>query len=47
LLEAARALAEDRRVDQAIRVLERVQRDYPDTPFAEAAAERLKTLKKS
>jgi len=46
LLEAARALTEDRKTDQAIRILERVQRDYPDSPWSEAAMERLKTIKK-
>jgi TolA-binding protein len=46
LLEAARALAENRQNAQAIRLLERVQREYTGTPFADAAAERLKTLRR-
>ncbi|MFO0967192.1 MAG: tetratricopeptide repeat protein [Gemmataceae bacterium] len=46
LLEAARALSDDRKTEQAIRILERVRRDYADTPWAEAALERLKTLRK-
>lgn len=46
LLEASRALAEDKKGDQAVRVLERVLRDYPDSPWAEAAMERLKVLRK-
>lgn len=46
MLEAARALAENRQNDQAVRLLERVQREYPGTAFADAATERLKTLKR-
>lgn len=41
LLEAARAYQEGNQKDQAFRVLQRVIRDFPDTPFAEAAKEKL------
>jgi TolA-binding protein len=47
LLEAARALAADKQPEQAARLLERVLRDHPGTPEAEAAAQRLAGLKKS
>jgi TolA-binding protein len=46
LLEAARALAEDKKEDQAIKLLQRILRDYPDTEQAEAAKKRLEELKK-
>jgi TolA-binding protein len=46
LVEAARALAEDKKEDQAIKLLERVIRDYPETEAAEAAKKRLEELKK-
>jgi TolA-binding protein len=46
LLEAARALAENKQNDQAVKLLERVLRDYPDTDHAEAARKRLVELKK-
>jgi TolA-binding protein len=45
LLEAARAYQEGNQKDQALRMLQRVIRDYPDTPFAEAAKERLAAKK--
>lgn len=45
LLEAARALTELQQVDQAAGLLRRVLRDHPDTPFAEAARDRLERLK--
>jgi TolA-binding protein len=46
LVEAARALAENKQTDQAIRILERVLRDHPETEQAEAAKKRLEELKK-
>jgi TolA-binding protein len=46
LVEAARALAEDKQPDQAIKLLERVLRDHPDTESAEVAKKRLEALKK-
>ncbi len=46
LLEAARALAEDRQRDKAIQVLQRLLRDHPDSESARAARERLEELKK-
>lgn len=46
LLEAARALAEDKKPDQAIRLLERLLKDYPDGEPAAAARKRLDELKK-
>lgn len=46
LLEAARALAENKQTDQAIKLLERVLRDHPATEQAEAARKRLEELKK-
>ncbi|MCC6417550.1 MAG: tetratricopeptide repeat protein, partial [Gemmataceae bacterium] len=45
LLEAARALTELQQADQAAGLLRRVLRDHPDTPFAEAARDRLERLK--
>jgi TolA-binding protein len=47
LVEAARALAENKQTEQAIKVLERVLRDHPDTESSEAARKRLSELKKS
>ena len=46
LLEAARALAEDKQKDKAIPLLERLLRDHPDSEYAEAAKKRLELLKK-
>jgi TolA-binding protein len=46
LLEAARAFSEDNKKDQAVRLLERVLRDHPDTEQADAAKKRLEELKK-
>jgi TolA-binding protein len=46
LLEAARVFAEDNKPEQAVRLLERVLRDHPDTEQAEAAKKRLAELKK-
>jgi TolA-binding protein len=47
LVEAARALAENKQTEQAIKLLERVLRDHPDSESAEAARKRLAELKKS
>ncbi len=47
LLEAARAFAELKQTDQAARLLRRVVRDHPQTPWAEAAQDRLERLKGS
>jgi TolA-binding protein len=47
LLEAARALYEDKKKDQAIKLLERVIRDHPQTEQADAARKRLEELKGS
>jgi TolA-binding protein len=46
LVEAARAFAENNQKDEAIKLLESVLRDYPDTESAEAAKKRLAELKK-
>jgi TolA-binding protein len=46
LLEAARALAEDKQRDRAVRLLERLLRDHPDGEPAEAARKRLEELRK-
>jgi TolA-binding protein len=46
LLEAARAHAENKQKDQAIKLLERVIRDHPDTDHADAAKKRIEELKK-
>jgi TolA-binding protein len=46
LLEAARAFAENNQKDQAVKLLERVVKDHPDTEQAEAAKKRLEELKK-
>jgi TolA-binding protein len=45
LLEAARALTEMKQGEQAARLLRRLLRDHPQTPWAEAAQERLERLK--
>jgi len=45
LLEAARAFSEMKQNDQAIRLLERLIRDYASSRWAEPARERLKTLR--
>jgi TolA-binding protein len=47
LLEAARAFAAMKQNEQAARLLRRVVRDYPQTPWAEAAQDRLERLKGS
>jgi TolA-binding protein len=44
LVEAARAFTELKQNDQAMRLLERVLRDHANSPWAEAARERLKAL---
>ncbi len=46
LVEAARAFAENKQGEQAVKLLERVLRDHPDTEWAEAARKRLAELKK-
>jgi TolA-binding protein len=46
LLEAARAFAENKQKDEAIRLLERMLRDHPDGEHAEAARKRLEELRK-
>jgi TolA-binding protein len=47
LLEAARAMAEDKQRDKAISLLKRLLRDHPDSESAKAAKERLVELEKS
>jgi TolA-binding protein len=47
LLEAAVALEAMKETGQAVRLLERVVRDHPDTKWAQAATERLKTVRQS
>jgi len=47
LLEAARALAAAKERDKAISLLQRLLRDHPDSPSAEAARQRLEELRKS
>jgi TolA-binding protein len=47
LVEAARAFSENKQNDQAIKLLERVLRDHPDTESADVAKKRLEELKKS
>jgi cellulose synthase operon protein C len=47
LLEAARALAEDKQRDKAVQLLQRLLRDHPDGEPAEAARKRLEELRKS
>ncbi|MGL4549981.1 MAG: tetratricopeptide repeat protein, partial [Gemmataceae bacterium] len=44
LLEAARALHEDKQTASAVRLLQRVLRDHPGTPAADAARKRLTDL---
>ena len=46
LIEAARAHSENKQKEQAIRLLERVIRDHPDSEHAEAAKKRIEELKK-
>jgi len=46
LVEAARAFSENKQPEQAIKLLERVLRDHPDTEQSEAARKRLEELKK-
>lgn len=45
LVEAARAVAELKQRDQAIKLLERVLRDHPESKWAEVARDRLAALK--
>ncbi|MBO0697367.1 MAG: tetratricopeptide repeat protein, partial [Zavarzinella sp.] len=45
LCEAARALAEDKKPDQAERLLKKVVKDYPASEWAKVAQERLEKLK--
>ena len=47
LVEAARAFSENKQNERAIKLLERVLRDHPDTESAEVAKKRLEELKKS
>ncbi len=47
LVEAARAFAANKQPEQAIKLLERVVREHPDTESAEVARKRLEELKKS
>ncbi len=47
LVEAARAFAENKQNEQAIKLLERVLRDHADTESAAVARKRLSELKKS
>jgi cellulose synthase operon protein C len=46
LVEAARAFSENKQPEQAIKLLERVLRDHPDTEPSEAARKRLEELRK-
>jgi len=46
LTEAARALVEDKKAEQAERLLQRVIKDYPQSDWAKAAQKRLEELKK-
>ncbi len=46
MLEAARALTLDKRTDQAVRLLETILRDHPNTEQSEAARKRLEELRK-
>ena len=43
-MEAARALAENKQKDQAVKLLKRVLRDHAGTAAAEAARKRLQEL---
>jgi cellulose synthase operon protein C len=45
LLEAARALTDDQKPDQAEKLLRKVLKDYPDTEWAKAAKERIDKTK--
>ncbi|HTU17125.1 MAG TPA: tetratricopeptide repeat protein [Gemmataceae bacterium] len=47
LVEAARAFSENKQREQAIKLLERVLRDHPDSESAKVAKKRLEELKKS
>lgn len=47
LVEAARALSANKQKEQAVKLLERVLRDHPDTESAKVATQRLEELKKS
>jgi TolA-binding protein len=47
LVEAARTFGELKQNDQAVKLLERVIRDYPDSKWAEAAKERLSKIRGS
>ena len=47
LLEAARALSEDKQRERAIKILQRLLRDQPNTESAEVARKRLEELTKS
>ena len=47
LVEAARAFVANKQPEQAIKLLERVVREHPDTESAEVARKRLEELKKS
>jgi TolA-binding protein len=47
LCEAARGFSEAKQNEQAVRLLERVIRDHPESKWAEVAKERLEALKKS
>ncbi len=47
LVEAARTFGELKQNDQAVKLLERVIRDYPDSKWAEVAKERLAAIKGS
>ncbi len=46
MLEAANAYTLANQKEQAVRILQRIVGDYPDTPFAEAAKERMEEKKK-
>ena len=47
LLEAARALAEDKQRVKAVRLLKKLLRDHPESPSAEVARKRLQELQQS
>ncbi len=46
LVEAARSLTEEKKVDQAEKLLQRVVKDHPNSEWAKVAKERLAALKK-
>jgi TolA-binding protein len=46
LVEASRALVEDKKPEQAERLLQKVLKEYPKSPWAKVAEERLSQLKK-